>query len=435
MGLIGYYRRFIRVYGVIAGPLTRLLKNGAFKWDSEADQAFEQIKEAISTPLVLALPDFNQSFIAEYDASGIGLGVVLMQGGKPISYFSKSLKGRELSLSTYKKEFLALVTAIQKWRPYLLGQAFKVKIDQQSLKYLLEQRVGTPTQQKWLSKLIGYDFVVEFRAGRENLVVVALSRQEDTTKKGTLWAISKPLVNWVDQLKDSYKTNSEFQDILQQLDKETIGSLKYHLRGGILYYKQRVYISKFSPIKEAIMNYIHDSLASGHTGFERTLKRARRDFFWVGMKSDIQTYIRHCEVCQRAKRESTKPLGLLQPLPIPTRPWSSISIDFIEGLPKSNQYSVIMVVVDSFTKYAHFIPVSHPYSATKIANLFSQNIMKLHGLSENIGLDRDPTFTSKFWGDLFQVQGVKLLMSTTYHPQTDGQIKATNKTLEGYLRC
>jgi hypothetical protein len=289
------------------------LKNRTFKWDSEADQAFEQIKETISTPLVLALPDFNQSFIAEYDASGIGLEVVLMQVGKPISYFNKSLKGRELSLSTYKKEFLALVTAIQKWRPYLLGQAFKVKIDQQSLKYLLEQRVGTPTQQKWLSKLIGYDFVVEFRAGRENLVVVVLSRQEDTTEKVTLWAISKPLVNWVDQLKDSYKTNSEFQDILQQLDKETIGSLKYYLRGGILYYKQRVYISKFSPIKEAIMNYIHDSLASGHMGFERTLKRARRDFFWVGMKSDIQTYIRHCEVCQRAKGENTKPLGLLQP--------------------------------------------------------------------------------------------------------------------------
>jgi hypothetical protein len=162
------------------------LKNRTFKWDSEADQAFEQIKETISTPLVLALPDFNQSFIAEYDASGIGLEVVLMQVGKPISYFNKSLKGRELSLSTYKKEFLALVTAIQKWRPYLLDQAFKVKIDQQSLKYLLEQRVGTPTQQKWLSKLIGYDFVVEFRAGRENLVVVVLSRQEDTTEKVTL---------------------------------------------------------------------------------------------------------------------------------------------------------------------------------------------------------------------------------------------------------
>jgi transposase InsO family protein len=110
-------------------------------------------------------------------------------------------------------------------------------------------------------------------------------------------------------------------------------------------------------------------------------------------------------------------------------------MDFIEGLPKSNQYSVIMVVVDRFTKYAHFIPVSNPYSATKITNLFSQNVRKLYGLPKNIVSDWDPTFTSKFWGELFQIQGVKLLMSTTYHPQTDGQTEATNKTLEGYLRC
>ena len=170
LGLTGYYRKFIKGYGAIAGPLTRLLEKKAFKWDSEAAP-------------ILALPDFNQSFIVKCDASCIGLGVVLMQGGQPISYFSKSLKGRELSLSTYEKEFLALVTAVQKWRPYLLGQAFKVKTNQQSLKYLLEMRVGTPIQQKWLSKLIRYDFVVEFRAGRENLVADALSRQEDTTEK------------------------------------------------------------------------------------------------------------------------------------------------------------------------------------------------------------------------------------------------------------
>lgn len=202
-----------------------------------------------------------------------------MQGGRPISYFSKSLKRRELSLSTYEKEFLALVTVVQKWRPYLLGQAFKVKTDQQSLKYLLEQLVRTPTQQKWLSKLIGYDFVVEFRVGRENLVADELSRQEDTTEKGTLWAISTPIVNWADQLKDIYKADPEIQTIFQQLDQEIIGSLKYQLRGGILYYKHRVYISQSSPIKIDILNYIHDSLPSGYTGFKSTLKWVRRDFF------------------------------------------------------------------------------------------------------------------------------------------------------------
>ena len=115
--------------------------------------------------------------------------------------------------------------------------------------------------------------------------------------------------------------------------------------------------------------------------------------------------------------------------------WSFTSMDFIEGLPKFNQYSIILVVVDRFTKYAHFILVSHPYNATKIANLFSQHVMKLHGFLDSIISDKDPTFTSKFLGELFQVQGVKLLMSTTYRPQINGQLEATNKTLEGYLRC
>ena len=101
--------------------MTRLLKNGAFKWDSKADQTFEQLKKVVSTPPLLALPNFNQSFIVECDASGLGLDDVLMQGDRPISYFSKSLKGREPSLSTYEKEFLALVTAIQKMKALLIG--------------------------------------------------------------------------------------------------------------------------------------------------------------------------------------------------------------------------------------------------------------------------------------------------------------------------
>lgn len=257
LGLTGYYRRFIKGYGGIAGPLTRLLKKEAFQWDSEADMAFKRLKKAVSTPPVLALPDFSKSFIIECDASGFGLRTILMQDDRPISYFSKNLKGREIALSTYEKEFLALVTAVQKWRPYLLGQTFKVKTDQQSLKYLLEQRVGTPTQQKWLSKLIGYDFMVEFRAGKENLVADALSRQGDPTEKGTLWVVSIPLVNWVEQLKESYTTDTEIQEILQHIKQETIRSLNYQYRGGVLYYKHRIYVSKNNPLKQVILNYIH----------------------------------------------------------------------------------------------------------------------------------------------------------------------------------
>jgi hypothetical protein len=116
---------------------------------------------AVSNPPVLALPDFNKSFMLECNTSGYGIGAVLMQEGKPIAYYSQGLKGKNLFLSTYEKELLALVLSVKKWRPYLLDKAFVTKTDQQSLKHLLEQKVGTPIQQKWITKLLGYPFVVE----------------------------------------------------------------------------------------------------------------------------------------------------------------------------------------------------------------------------------------------------------------------------------
>jgi hypothetical protein len=161
LGLTGYYRKFIKGYGQIASPLTSLLKNNAFLWSDKAEKAFEELKAVVSQPPVLALPDFSKTFVIECDASGFGMGAVLMQDGRPLAYYSQALKGKNLFLSTYEKELLALVLSVKKWRPYLFATIFTIKTDQQSLKHILEQRVGTPMQQKWIFKLLGYHFVVE----------------------------------------------------------------------------------------------------------------------------------------------------------------------------------------------------------------------------------------------------------------------------------
>ena len=176
LGLTGYYRRFIKGYAVISSPLTALLKKNAFGWDGIAQVAFERLKNAMVNAPVLKLPDFNEVFIVETDASGVGIGAVLQQQGHPIAFLSKTLAPKHQMLSTYEKEFLAVLQALDKWRGYLLDRHFVIKTDHFSLKYLLDQRITTPTQMKWLPKLMGYDYEIMYKKGSENVVVDALSK-------------------------------------------------------------------------------------------------------------------------------------------------------------------------------------------------------------------------------------------------------------------
>jgi hypothetical protein len=153
------------------------------------------------------------------------------------------------------------------------------------------------------------------------------------------------------------------------------------------------------------------------------------------MKQDIHTFVVECDVCQCNKGETIKSLSTLQPLSIPPTIWRDISMNFIVGLPKSGNKSFIMVVVERLSKYAHFYALPHPFTTSIMAQFFMDNIFKLHGMPHYIVFDRDSTFTSKFWQELFKLQGTQLHLNISYHPQTNGQIEIVNKCLEVYLRC
>ncbi|XP_057432432.1 uncharacterized protein LOC130725200 [Lotus japonicus] len=295
LGLTGYYRKFIQDYGKIARPLTELTKKDAFVWGIDAQKAFDELKHKLTTAPVLHLPDFNQSFRLECDASGLGIGAILLQGQHPVAYFSKAMGPRNLAKSAYEKELMAVALAIQHWRPYLLGRRF-----------------------------------VEF----------------------------------------------------------------------------------------------HNSPQGVHSGFLRTYRRVAANLYWQGMKNTIQDYVKSCDVCQRHKYLASSPAGLLQPLPIPAQIWEDLSLDFITGLPKSKGYEAIFVVVDRLSKYCHFFPLKHPYSAKSIADLFTREIVRLRGIPASIVSDRDPLFMSHFWKELFRLQGTHLKMSSAYHPESDGQTEA-----------
>lgn len=432
LGLAGYYRKFVRGYAIISKPLTDLLKKGAFAWSDAAEQAFETLKEALISAPVLALPDFTKVFVVETDASCNGIGAVLMQEGHPLAFISKALVPKWQKLSVYEKELLAVVSAVRKWEQYLSDHHFVVHTDQKSLKWLPQQKISTPFQQFWLSKLMGFDYEIVYRSGRENTTTDALSR----VSGAELLSMSLSVVNTdlSDRIKASYEADPVLKIILEQLSSQQQVP-QFALQDGLLRKKGRILVGNDINLRAQLIQWHHCAPESGHTGRDATLKRIKQLFYWRGMSKAVAKFVKDCKICQAAKYDTSANPGLLQPLPIPDEVWVDVSMDFITRLPNSQGKEVILVVVDRLSKYAHFIPLAHPFIAEVVAQSYLDNIFKLHGWPRSIVSDRDAVFLSNFWQALFTVQGTKFRMSSAYHPQTDGQTKVINRMLETYLRC
>jgi hypothetical protein len=130
----------------------------------------------------------------------------------------------------------------------------------------------------------------------------------------------------------------------------------------------------------------------------------------------VQTFVQQCQVCLQAKQDRSSYPGKLQPLEVPKSAWHTVSLNFVEGLPHSGTTDCILVVVEKFTKFAHFIPLSHPYTATTVATLFLSHVYRLHGFPTAVISDQDPVFTCHFWQHLFKIAGAEVCMSSSYHP-------------------
>ena len=225
------------------------------------------------------------------------------------------------------------------------------------------------------------------------------------------------------QLQDIVKEideREEIQGIVRRIKEGEVVKKGYTLVEGRLMYKTRLVISAKSKYIPLLLTEYHNRLSGGHSRVLKTYKCINAYFYWKGMKKIIQEYVSRCRICQTCKYSTLSPAGLLQYLLTSLKIWDDMAMDFIEGLPVSDGMNAILVVVDWLSKYGHFAALRHMFIAVDIANRFIKVIVRLHGFSQSIVSDRDRTFQSLFWKELFKHSGTILKFSTAYHPKTDG---------------
>jgi len=247
---------------------------------------------------VLMLPNFQEDFIIETDASGQGMGAILMQNNHPICYFSKKFCPKLLSASTYVRELHAITVAVKKWRTYLLGRKFIIHTDQRSLRELMMQVVQTPEQQYYLSKLLGYTYEIMYKPGSANRVADALSRLDESLPQ--MIGLTVPQCELVTKIQEIYSSNSTLKHLYQQVLRCPEEYPGFKVVKGILLYHDKIFIPDQSPLKQVLLDEFHATPMAGHAGIHRTYGRLSNNFYWKGMKKDVAEFVKGCVVCSRS---------------------------------------------------------------------------------------------------------------------------------------
>lgn len=367
-GLTGYYRRFVQDYGRIARPLTELLKKDEFFWNLEGAQAFNLLKRAMTKLPVLVLLNFCLPFVLETDAYCACIGAVISQQNRPIAFISQGVSAKGRAKSVYDRELLAIIFAVTKWHHPLMGGRFTIRTDQKSLEHLLDQKAVTAEQQNWASKLLGLDYTIEYKPCKENRVADTLSRRPPSTDI-LLLKLTAPLSLDTELLKTQISVDKDLQDIIDACLKNNVCYVNHKFKDGLLYKDDRLVIPKGSSIIPSLLEQFYSSMIGDHEGVFKTYKQMSKELFWPGMKSVITEFVRQCTICQQNKYSTLSHVGLLVLLAILTKTWVDISLDFIDGLPLSRGFSVILVVADRLSKSANFIPLKYPYTAKPVADV------------------------------------------------------------------
>ncbi|GBM68120.1 Transposon Ty3-I Gag-Pol polyprotein [Araneus ventricosus] len=442
LGICSYYRRFVHKFADIARPLHELLKQDVkFEWKDDHQLAFARLKSLLTKDPVLGFFIPGDKTLIHTDASGYGIGAVLVQIQceleKPIAYASRSLTPSEKNYSTTEKECLAVIWAISKFRPYIFGRPFTVITDHHSLCWLANLKDPSGRLARWALRLQEYDVDIVFKSGRRHQDADCLSRnplpkiEEETSE-------DIPFLNTITNFKEEQSKDPKVADIREEMVRSR-DSTKFKEFNGILYRKNYDPLGKqwllFIPkhLREGILKSLHDAPTAGHLGFAKTYDRIRRKFFWPGLYRSVRRYVSHCRECQRRKSPPQRPPGLLRPILPAEIPFAKIGIDLLGRFPLTTQGNRwIIVCTDYLTRFT--VTKALPSGeAVEIAKFLVEDVILKRGSPREIISDRGRSFLSNLVKEVNNLFMTYHLLTTAYHPQTNGLTERLNKTLADML--
>ena len=467
LGMANYYAHFVPHFASIAAPLHGLTSSSApFHWRHQCREAVRAIKEFLSQAPVLSIFDPALPTRITCDASAFGVGAVLEQQHSeewhPVHFLSRTFSKSERNYPVLDKEWLAIIYAMTKWRHYL-HQHFTIRTDHRPLISLLTSSNSElhDRRARWLSRCLQFSYSVEHVQGKNNNVADALSRLVATSLPSTQIACS---ASYNAPPSDSsffplslfsaanYARSSLTTDILQHRTSDPFymkiyerlsspnPAEKFSLKNDLVFYEgSRLLIPKHSDLRTRLIAEHHDTSYAGHLGRDRTAEFLSRGFYWPSLKQDVEEYVKTCDICMRNKIVKHPQGPPLAPITAPSR-WHTVCLDilgpFITNSPcPPNANTCVLVFTDKLTKMLRLAACPQQLSAEHAASLFIEHVFRHHGLPHRLLSDQGPQFTSTFWKHVFSALRTKVINSTPYYPQGNGQVERANRTIVEGLRA
>ena len=470
LGLVNYYRRFIQNFASVAQPLHRLTeKNTTFKWSKECEQAFNTLKTYLTSAPVLALPDWSRPFVLDTDASDVGIGAVLSQIHQDgtehvICYASRTLSKPERNYCVTRKELLAVVTFLKRFRQYLIGHHFTIRTDHGALTWLRNFKTPEGQIARWLEKLQDYQFTIVHRPGRQHNNADALSRFPCQQCGRTSHVFNQPIATISATGMTAGYSSQELRNL--QLNDECLGQLllarernqqpsQDYAKGQCIEYRRllqqwdllsvqdgvlwryciqpddgRGWLQLVVPhqLRAEILKEAHEGVSGGHLGQDKTLYRLKERFYWPGHFNDVRDWCLTCQACATRKTPvpaRRAPLGTITA----GYPTQIMAVDILGPLPESpNGNSYILVVGDYFTRWMEALPIPNQEAVTVAVQLVDEVFLR-YSIPEQLHSDQGAQFESQLISEVCKLLHIHKTRTTPYHPQCDRLVERFNRTL------